>query len=40
MQFISFSGKFPGFKIIPTTEAEIRSVIHSPRSKAHQVMMK
>jgi hypothetical protein len=29
----SFPVKFPGIKIIPTTETEITSVIHSLKSK-------
>jgi hypothetical protein len=28
-----FIGKFPGIKIIPTTEVEIESIIHSLKSK-------
>jgi hypothetical protein len=29
----AFPRKFPDFKIIPTTETEIKSIIHSPRAK-------
>ena len=37
----SFPGNFPSIKIIPITEAEIKSIIHSLKQKKnHQAMMK
>jgi hypothetical protein len=36
----SFPGNFPSIKIIPITEAEIKSIKHSLKQKTLQVMMK
>jgi hypothetical protein len=33
-----FSGNLSGIKIIATTETETRSILHSLKSKTHQVM--
>jgi hypothetical protein len=35
----TFSTKFGGSKIIPTTETGIKSIIYSLNKKSHQVMM-
>jgi hypothetical protein len=35
----AFPRKFPGIKIIPTTETEIQRIIHSLKAKTLQVMM-
>jgi hypothetical protein len=35
----AFPRKFPGIKTIPTTETEIKSIIHSFKAKDHQAMM-
>jgi hypothetical protein len=35
----AYPRKFPGFKMIPTTETEIKSIIVSLKAKALKVMM-
>ena len=36
----SFPGYFPCIHIIPISEAEVKSIIHSMKQKKNQVMMK
>ena len=36
----SFPGNFPGIKIIPVIEIEVKSIIHSPNQKNRRAVIK